>query len=97
MNNEGEGDPFYEVLGLVTLEDVIEEIIKSEILDESDLYSEFRFDRVCCLFFLQLLAFSNEQLLCAVTCQLITEPGKRWRPIRTNGTSPPSNMRANRK
>uniref|UniRef100_A0A8C5X371 Metal transporter n=1 Tax=Malurus cyaneus samueli TaxID=2593467 RepID=A0A8C5X371_9PASS len=33
VNNEGEGDPFYE--------DVIEEIIKSEILDESDTYSRF--------------------------------------------------------
>ncbi|XP_077099710.1 metal transporter CNNM3 isoform X1 [Siphateles boraxobius] len=45
VNNEGEGDPFYEVLGLVTLEDVIEEIIKSEILDESDGYMEMKVKR----------------------------------------------------
>ncbi|KAM9734349.1 metal transporter CNNM3 isoform 1-T1 [Menidia menidia] len=45
VNNEGEGDPFYEVLGLVTLEDVIEEIIKSEILDESGGYLDRRLKR----------------------------------------------------
>lgn len=38
MNNEGEGDFFYEVLGLVILEDVIEEIIRFEILDEFEDY-----------------------------------------------------------